>query len=80
MRIGGRTFDWGTGTFVMGIVNVSPESFSGDGVTDRDAAVRRGLALVEQGADPLDIGDQSTRPVHSAMVEASIDGTGSGGQ
>ena len=54
----------------MGIVNVSPESFSGDGVTDVDAAVQQALRFVEEGADILDVGGQSTRPRYSASVEA----------
>jgi len=48
---------------VMGIVNVTPDSFSDGGVHfDLDAAVAHGLALAEQGADILDIGGESTRP------------------
>ena len=54
----------------MGIVNVSPESFSGDGVTDVGAAVTQALRFVEDGADILDVGGQSTRPRYSASVEA----------
>ncbi len=54
----------------MGIVNVSPESFSGDGVTDVEAAVAQALRFVEDGADILDVGGQSTRPRYSASVEA----------
>ena len=54
----------------MGIVNVSPESFSGDGVTDVDEAVMQALRFVEEGADVLDVGGQSTRPRYSASVEA----------
>ena len=54
----------------MGIVNVSPESFSGDGVTDADAAVEQALRFVDEGADILDVGGQSTRPRYSASVEA----------
>jgi dihydropteroate synthase len=46
----------------MGIVNVTPDSFSGDGVPDADAAVRRAWQLVEDGADIVDIGGESTRP------------------
>ena len=56
----------------MGIVNVSPESFSGDGVTDVDAAVSQALRFVEDGADILDVGGQSTRPRYSASVEAGM--------
>lgn len=67
--IGGRRFDWGRRAFVMGIVNVTPDSFSGDGLMDPEAAVRRGLEMVAAGADLLDVGGESTRPGH-APVEA----------
>ena len=53
----------------MGIVNVSPESFSGDGLGDIEAAVAQALRFVEEGADILDVGGQSTRPRYSAAVE-----------
>ena len=46
---------------VVGIVNVTPDSFSGDGLTT-NAAIAHGLKLVEEGADALDIGGESTRP------------------
>lgn len=52
----------------MGIVNVAPDSFSGDGVTDVEAAVEQGLRFVDEGADILDVGGESTRP-GSARVE-----------
>jgi dihydropteroate synthase len=51
----------------MGIVNVTPDSFSGDGVLDRDTAVARGLAMAEAGADIVDVGGESTRPGHTAV-------------
>jgi len=64
-EIGGHRFDWGSRTYVMGIVNVTPDSFSGDGLGgDRDAAVAQGLSMVEEGADCLDVGGESTRPGH----------------
>jgi dihydropteroate synthase len=67
-RIGGNTFTWGERTFVMGIVNVTPDSFSGDGVmTSADPvalAVATGTRMVEEGADILDVGGESTRPGH----------------
>lgn len=48
---------------IMGIVNVTPDSFSGDGTAgDVDAAVGQGLAMVEAGADIIDVGGESTRP------------------
>src|SRR6266542_1963863 len=55
-------FVWGARTYVMGIVNVTPDSFSGDGVPDADEAVARGVFLAENGADILDVGGESTRP------------------
>lgn len=52
-----------TRTLVMGILNVTPDSFSDGGLwVDADAAVARGLALVAQGADIVDVGGESTRP------------------
>ncbi len=47
---------------VMGIVNVTPDSFSGDGLAEIDAAIAHGHALLEAGADLLDVGGESTRP------------------
>lgn len=50
-------------TLVMGVVNVTPDSFSGDGITaGPEAIVRYGRTLAEQGADLLDVGGESTRP------------------
>ena len=50
-------------TLVMGIVNVTPDSFSDGGLfEDAEAAVRHGLRLLEEGADVLDVGGESTRP------------------
>ncbi len=62
LRIGPRDFRWGERTHVMGVVNVTPDSFSGDGLTDPDAAVEHGIALAAEGADILDVGGESTRP------------------
>ncbi len=60
---GGGRLVFGARTLVMGILNVTPDSFSGDGVGDDvDAAVARALALAEEGADVIDIGGESTRP------------------
>ncbi|MEX1253223.1 MAG: dihydropteroate synthase [Dehalococcoidia bacterium] len=53
---------WGERTYLMGVINVSPDSFSGDGLADADAAVAQGRRFVEEGADLLDVGGQSTRP------------------
>ena len=64
-EIGGRRFAWASRTYVMGIVNVTPDSFSGDGLgQDVDAAVAQGVRMVSEGADMLDVGGESTRPGH----------------
>ena len=62
LTIGPREFVWGERTYVMGVINVSPDSFSGDGLGDVEAAVAQGRRFVEEGADLLDVGGQSTRP------------------
>ena len=74
VEIGGRRFDWGSRTYVMGIVNVTPDSFSGDGLgSDVNAAVEQGLRMVRDGADMLDVGGESTRPGHVPVtVEEEI--------
>jgi len=60
--IRGVTFEWHTRTYIMGILNVSPDSFSGDGISDSRRAIEHGLQLIADGADILDIGGESTRP------------------
>jgi len=68
-RLRTRTLDLGRRTLVMGVVNITPDSFSdGGNFLDANAAVRRGLELIEQGADLLDLGAESTRP--GSMVGA----------
>lgn len=61
-RCGNIEFCWGARTYVMGIINLSPESFSGDGITDLEAAIAQAERLVTEGADILDVGGESTRP------------------
>jgi dihydropteroate synthase len=62
MRIGGRVFE-GPGPFLMGVVNVTPDSFSDGGrFLGRDAAVAHAERLVSEGADLVDVGGESTRP------------------
>ena len=59
---GGRRFVWGERTYVMGVVNVTPDSFSGDGLGyDVDGAVELALRMESEGADIIDIGGESTR-------------------
>jgi len=59
---GNMEFRWGQRTYVMGIVNVDPDSFSGDGLRDADAAVAQGKRFAAEGADIIDVGGESTRP------------------
>jgi dihydropteroate synthase len=62
-RCGGSEFRWGDRTYVMGIINVTPDSFSGDGLSgDVEAAVAQGKRFAAEGADILDVGGESTRP------------------
>ena len=62
-NIGSRSLLLGKRTLVMGVINVTPDSFSDGGLHfDRDRAVEYGLRLLEDGADILDVGGESTRP------------------
>ncbi len=62
-NLGSRSLPLGKRTLVMGVVNVTPDSFSDGGAHfDRDLAVEYGLRLLEDGADIVDIGGESTRP------------------
>ena len=67
MRVRDFVFEWGRQTYIMGIINATPDSFSGDGVLARqedwvEAAVEQGLRFVKEGAHILDVGGESTRP------------------
>jgi dihydropteroate synthase len=60
---GRATFHWGERTYIMGIINASPDSFAGDGLGDNiDAAVARARQMDAEGADIIDVGGESTRP------------------
>jgi dihydropteroate synthase len=62
-QIGSRALQLGKRTLIMGVVNVTPDSFSDGGVNfDRDRAVEHALKLLQDGADIIDIGGESTRP------------------
>ena len=68
-------FLWGQRTYVMGIINVTSDSFSGDGLGDDvEATVAQGRRFVEEGADILDVGGESSRPLVAAQVEAGVSG------
>ena len=63
LRIRNQKFVWGQRTYIMGILNVTPDSFSDGGEFDRfDTAINQSLEMIQQGADIIDIGGQSTRP------------------
>lgn len=73
-RIGPAIFGWGERTFVMGILNVTPDSFSGDGLMAGadpvERAVAQAIRMVREGADLLDVGGESTRPGHAPVDPA----------
>ena len=64
----GETLAWGVRTYVIGIINLTPDSFSGDGLGgDVYRAVDLALRFQDEGADILDIGAESTRPGHKQV-------------
>lgn len=74
MRLGER-FDWGARTYVMGILNVTPDSFSGDGLAadslgTLDRTLSQARDFIDAGADILDVGGESTRPGASPLGAA----------
>lgn len=63
MKIGSREFELNNHTYIMGILNVTPDSFSdGGSYNDLDAALEHALKMIDEGADIIDIGGESTRP------------------
>lgn len=76
-RLRTRTLELGPRTLVMGVVNITPDSFSDGGLFfSPEAAVAHGLKLIEEGADILDLGAESTRPgsrAGSANAAVSVD-------
>ena len=74
MTIRDRVFTWGQRTYIMGIVNVSPESFSGDGLDSVEEAVTQAQRFAAAGADIIDVGGMSTRPNFAEIsVEEEIE-------
>ena len=62
-RCGNTEFRWGERTYIMGVCNLSPDSFTGDGLgSDMEALVAQARRFVDEGADIIDIGGESTRP------------------
>lgn len=74
LKIGHTTLAWGSRTYVMGILNITPDSFSGDGLLAsgdvHQAALDQARRFVDAGADILDIGGESTRPGAQVVGEA----------
>lgn len=68
-HVRGKHFAWGTCTYLMAIVNVTPDSFSGDGREPTDA-IEHAVRQWQAGADILDIGGESTRPGHQRIEDA----------
>ncbi len=73
-RIGKRLFRWGEKTYIMGICNLSPDSFSGDGLgSDIPATLEQAQRMIEEGADIIDVGGESTRPGTAPLSMEDID-------
>ncbi len=63
LTIAGKSCNWGERTYVMGVVNVTPDSFSGDGLGDDvEGALEQARRMIAEGADIIDVGGESTRP------------------
>jgi dihydropteroate synthase len=82
LTVNGHTFIWGSRTYIMGILNLTPDSFSGDGLlktehkednyqVDLAVILEHALRMIENGADILDVGGESTRP--GALQVSSAD-------
>ena len=74
LKIRQTEFHWGRQTYIMGIINATPDSFSGDGLFNEagwvEQAVAQGLRLVAEGAHILDVGGESTRPGAAEVAAA----------
>ena len=70
MKIGNREFDFSRHTYIMGILNVTPDSFSDGGKwNDMDRALRHVEEMIREGADVIDVGGESTRPGHQKISD-----------
>lgn len=71
MKIGQKEFDTANHTYIMGILNITPDSFSDGGKwNDRDKALFHAEEMIEAGADLIDIGGESTRPGYTPLTES----------
>lgn len=70
MKIGNKEFEIGKRTYIMGILNVTPDSFSDGGkFNDIELALKQAEKMIEEGVDIIDIGGESTRPTHTPVGE-----------
>lgn len=70
MKIGNKEFEIGKRTYIMGILNVTPDSFSDGGkYNDIELAIKRAEKMIRDGVDIIDIGGESTRPTHTPVGE-----------
>ena len=70
MKIGNRIFDTDHNTYIMGILNVTPDSFSDGGKwNQKDAALKHTEEMIQEGADIIDIGGESTRPGYTLLPD-----------
>lgn len=70
MKIGNRIFDTDHNTYIMGILNVTPDSFSDGGKwNQKDAALKHTEEMIREGADIIDIGGESTRPGYTLLPD-----------
>jgi dihydropteroate synthase len=76
LKLASTLFEWGSQTYIMGIINVTPDSFSGDGLMSDQwwvkKAVEQGVRFAQEGAHILDVGGESTRP-GAAPVETAVE-------
>jgi len=76
-NIGSRSLQLGKRTLIMGVVNVTPDSFSDGGLyLDCDRAVERGLRLLDEGAGIIDVGGESTRPGAAVRIATDAESAG----
>lgn len=70
MIIGNKTFSTDQGPYIMGILNVTPDSFSDGGKHNKmDAALKAAEQMIREGADIIDVGGESTRPGHTMITD-----------
>jgi dihydropteroate synthase len=68
MKIGNKNFEIGKRTYIMGILNITPDSFSDGGrFNNFEIAIKHAKDMIEEGADIIDVGGESTRPTHTPV-------------